>query len=202
MLFAGGPSGLFVDINVDSGKERPSFGNGQADGHHGQKPLDHAVDGIPDDGFDRSGHTDVTHISCSATQDTGIDGADVCMCPEHGADPPVEVVAEGNLFRGSFGMKIDDDDRRTFRQAFEQRVHTAEGTIVVIHERASYKVYHHNVVLDDVTPARDAGRVVIRPDNRCVRIQIGDDLLVGPDMVSGGDNINAVIEKFPCCCQR
>ena len=90
---------------------------------------------------------------------------------------------------------------------FQQLIGHAEGIVVRGHEDASLKINHgvgNAILLAFVhAPARKIRSVIRRPQQAAggaVRIAVGrlkvvDDLALVPDVVAGGDDINAEIEQ-------
>ena len=72
----------------------------------------------------------------------------------------------------------------------------AERIVERVHEQPAHDVDHHDLLaarrLEQVgAPARRAGRKVDRPQQALVLRDIGDDLALVPDVVAGGDAVDA-----------
>src|SRR5260370_16677670 len=91
-----------------------------------------------DDAIVGAGHTDVRLVCGGFGQHTLIRSWDVSMRADDGGHAAIEVPAQGDFLRSSFGVHIHEDDLGF--DLFEQRVGSAKGVVIASHEHAPLQV--------------------------------------------------------------
>jgi len=105
------------------------------------------------------------------------------------------------LFRGRFGVKIDDNDRCFLPQPLYLAFGCAEGILEVRHEHPALEVEHRRLRgpvgrQDDAALSNRTAGIVCRADEVILLCQIRLDLLLVPDMVARGKHMDAEREKL------
>ncbi len=80
----------------------------------------------PDHRVTRAGHADVGHVGGAAGEHARVARLHVGVRAEHGGDPPVQIVAHGDLLAGRLGVQIDDDRLRELLGLVDEPVDDAE----------------------------------------------------------------------------
>ena len=140
-------------------------------------------------------------IGGSAGEDPLIGSLDMGMGADDRTDPPIQVPAERRLFRRGLGMKVDDDQRRLFTEPGQLPVRGPEGALQVVHEDPPLQVENPDLhpsggLHQDAAPRRRALRVVGRPDDPLLPVEVGIRFPLVPDVVAAGDHVDTQIEQL------
>ena len=123
------------------------------------------------------------------------------MGPDDKRGPAVGIVADRHLFGRRLAMKVYHDEIGVTAElvAHQRAVHRRKDRVVIIHEEVVDGVHHDEPLarvvgdLDRSAPRRALGHVDRAKQSR-IGFEIGDDLALVPDMVSGGQHIDAAGE--------
>ena len=169
--------------------------------HLCEKFLQHDVLIDADDGVVGASHSRVGLIGGPVGQDAGIGGGDVGVGPDHGGNAAVEIPSHRDLFAGHFGVEIDESNGDVRRQFGKQRVCLSERAIGGRHVDAALKIQNRDV--DTVARGHDnhaaAGEfldVVCRAQQARLAREVIVDFAFIPDVVAGGDDVDAVAEQI------
>jgi hypothetical protein len=80
----------------------------------------------------------------------------------------------------------------------QQLVHGPKWTINMAHEDTAHEIDYQDVALEQVASTGIHGRVVQWAENSKLTVQTGDELIVSPDMIAGGYDIDSTIKEFLC----
>src|SRR5262245_40450999 len=113
----------------------------------------------------------------------------------HDRRAAVEVAPHGYLFRGRFGVHVDQDDLDRRLQRGELRVGAPERVVALAHEDPALQVdYGDGDAADFAHPpafAGDAGRVIRRAQQSRLLVDVFEYLLLVEDVVAGSHHVNA-----------
>ena len=192
-------AGAVVGLDIDRAQGPFAHGRGQPLGRHlaGKTPnrgfLDHA-----DDGIVVAAHAYVGHVAGTVREDVGVGRRNMGMGADRHRHSSVHHMAQRHLFRRGLAMDIQQDRRDAAAQAvFRQHLFDgSEGTVERIHEQPRHHVEDHDLLPaaagEDVLAApRCAFRVIARPQEPRVAVDMGQDLAVVPAVVAAGDDIDA-----------
>ena len=125
------------------------------------------------------------------------------MGPDDKRGPAVGIVADRHLFGRRLAMKVYHDEIGVTAElvAHQRAVHRRKDRVVITHEEVGDGVHHYEPLagvvgdLDRSAPGRSLGHVDRAKQSR-IGFDIGDDLALVPDMVSGGQHIDAAGEQL------
>ncbi len=94
-------------------------------------------------------------------------------------------------------MEVHDDGARLFTEAVQQVVHRRERVVDLDgHESTALEADDERAVGHDCAAARGGLRIVERAQDRCLAIHVRHHVLVVPDVVAGGDDVDAGVEQL------
>ena len=168
------------------------------------RELDEALERLlalhPDHPADRPGHPDVGDVRRPARQHAGVGGGHVGVRAHAGGHPAVEVPAHGHLLAGGLGVHVHEHRVGAVAQLGERGVRLREGRAHRLKEHEPGQVHHpeaHPVALDDGVPApRAALRVVRRPHDPLLAVEVSVDLPVAVRVVAERDRVGSRLEQL------
>jgi len=194
--FAGG--GVHVDEHAE--EEDRAGGDFVGAGDAGEEAFEGDFGFHADDGVGGSDHAHVGDKGGAAGQDALVGGGDVGVGAEHGADFAVEVNGQGFFLGGGFGVEVNDLHAHVGPEVFQFLFRGAEGAVHRGHEDAAGEVEEGDRAVagveDDDAAAGGAGREVGGPEQVVQLSQLGDQVFFIPDVVAGGEHVNAQAEEF------
>jgi len=109
---------------------------------------------------------------------------------------PVQEPSHRSFFSGGFCVEIDDDDISLGINLFHHRFRRLKGTIDGLHKSAPLDIQdpHFNSAfngMDNVAFSRKPARIVDGSEQIGVVLECGENLIVIPNMVAAGDNVDA-----------
>lgn len=171
-------------------------GYGETLGLLGQKALDHGLDLAAEDTLVGAGKTGVTEKRGATWEDLFVCRLNVGVGPDHDAYLAVKEAADGDFLGGGLCVDINKNNGCMGEDGSEFVLGGSKRVLEAGHEGPALQVDHANQAssfgfANDASGAGGAGRV-IGGSKKTVFIhqQLGDLFLV-PEVVSGGDNINA-----------
>ena len=99
-------------------------------------------------------------------------------------------------------MEVEDPDRRQrIGRAVEQLVELRERRVELIHEDPAHRVDDRDLVagigvVDEPAAAGCLVRIVDRPQDGAIGVEVLVDLALIPDVVAAGDDVNAAVEQL------
>jgi hypothetical protein len=96
-------------------------------------------------------------------------------------------------------MEINNDDRRFAPKVSQQGVHDPEGTIIIFHEGAAYQTDHYRTSFGQITSSRHTRGIIQRAQDGHITVKVGQNIFLGPDMITRGQYVNPAIEQFSGC---
>src|SRR5262249_29038470 len=199
-LDADGTPGFVSQFQDDPLKQNPSFGDLESLRHTRQETADDRFDLAANYTVVRSGKPCVAQEGCAAWKNLFIGGLGVSMGAHYGADSAIQHACQRDFLRSRFGMKIDENQFRRL-QPLQFGQHTVERSFQRGHESASLKIndsYGGNAIMleQDSALARGAWGIIQRPNEARFICEQFDHILLIPQMIAAGDDINPGSKDF------
>ncbi len=156
--------------------------------------LQHGLDLAADDRLQRAAHAGIALVGGAPGQHALVGGGHMGVRADDGGDFAVEVPAHGHFFTGGLGVEVHEDDGCIEPHPLNLAGDDGEGVLeLVAHEDAALEIDDADfaALLCLQNQAALAGRalgVVQRPQHTRLLGKEGDDLLLIPDVVAGGDD--------------
>ena len=183
-----------------------SFGGFELGRHASEEAVEDELFFYSDDGVVGAGHAYIRLVGGAVVEDALVGGGNVGVGADDGGDAPVQVPADGDLFRGGFGVEVEEYDLGC--DLAEKLVGFAEGVVAGGHEDAALEVEDgvllaigQGALVD--AKAGSAVGVVCRADDAAAADvgvfgdgHILEDLFFVPDVVARGDDVGPEVEEF------
>lgn len=185
-----------VDIDDCPGDAQVGGGGLQTVGDLQNHPLQRDARVRADDGVVRASHADVGDVGRAPWEESFIGGEHMRVRPHDGAHATVQVPAQALFFRSRLGVEIHDDYRRLLAHLLHGCEADGERAVDRCHEGASLQAQDADALAFfrladvDARPRNSLGVIVRAQEARLPR-QIGDDRLFVPDVVAGGEDVDA-----------
>ena len=149
---------------------------------------------------DGSRHAQVGDVARPLGQHAGVGGGDVGVGAENDIDPPVQMVAHGQLLRGSLGVEVQEGDVIVPLLAVEDAIHHREGVVQRIHEGRTRQIHAEDteaaVLHRGVAHTGAGGGVVGGADDTVgVVVQVAVNVPTSEGVVAQGDEIHPAVQK-------
>src|SRR6266568_1912287 len=205
---AGTPSNMFTVDSLDGCRPAGRRVNGNqyrieshwSRRHHepvrdpAQEALDDHLLVHPDAAVAGADHADVGHVRRPARQDAAVRGGDVRVGAHHGARPAVQVPTHGGLLRGGLGVHVAEHDLYVWVGG-KDLIGGAERVVQWVEEDPADEVHDQDLVprgVDDAPALARRRRRIVRGTQHVMQArQLAQELLLGEDVVAGGDHVRA-----------
>src|SRR6266508_5739443 len=194
-LYPGGLPGLFVDRDDGAGEADVAFGGLEGTRRLREELLDNAVAGEADDPLVGAGHASVRQVRRATGPDRLVRGRHVRVRADYGRDTPVQIPADGHLLRSRLPVHVHQDD---FDVAGAGQLFVGDakrGIGMGRHEDLALEVQDadrntRRRGLDREAAAGIPRRIVGGPQEAVRGIQRVVNLLLVPDVVAGGEDVD------------
>lgn len=196
------PAAGFIDFNDRAVENDIVFGHFKPLRHGGEKPLNDRLNFPSQHALMRAGKTRVAQVRRAAGENLLIRRLHVSVRAHHRADLAIQHPRERDFFRGGLGVKIHKDDFRLLAHFFHFLQRPGEGIFELrLHERAPLQVQHPDGKVaareNPASPAGNPGGIIERAEKSWFVRQQFQDLLLVPEMVAAGDDIDAGGKNLP-----
>src|SRR5262245_6016265 len=181
-------SSFFININHQPVQLDLAVARLELRSQAAQEPLQDDLGLHPDHAVVRADHSQVCYVGRAFGQDLFIGGLHVRVRAGHDRRAAVEVAPHGYLFRGRFGVHVDEDDLDRWLQRGELRVGATERVVALAHEDPALQVDYGDGNAADFAHlpavAGDAGRVIRRAQQSRLFVDVFEYLLLVEDVVA------------------
>ncbi len=189
-----GGTGGGVRGDDDCVETRVTGGGLETGGHAIDETAERCLCLDADDRFMRTGHSDIGDVGSAPREDPLIGRLDMRVRAHHRRDLPIDVPAHGDLLGGGFGVEVHQDDSgladRLYFASYDMK-----GIVQGVHEDSPHDVDHAHRDTSggtgDVVAATWGVRIVRGAEQPRFELDVVECLLLVPDMIPGGHDIDA-----------
>lgn len=198
-----GAAGGSVDLNHGTMEDDAMFGDLEAMRRVEQEFLDDGIDFATQNTLLRAGKAGIREVSGAAGENLFIGRLDVSVGADDGGNLAIEHAAHGDLLGSGLGVEIDEDDGGLGAERLDGEEGGGERVVEDGHEGAPLEIEDGDggkrvFLANDETMSWDARRIIEGAKQAGFEGEEGDDFLLIPCVIAGGDDVDAGVEEIAC----